>query len=300
MVGTFLKLKLGHEERSVGLNNAKITDQWRNILRKAKTVDLRRDVLTLKEAFERALDKKRKYIDSLMMELEEGEEQYAMAFRSQIENIDGMMDIHERRLNDLLAQFNEERDKLVAESRKDKEDMLEKQKASEDYLNDVNIALEQNHLEVESGLRSDFQSRKDEVRNRNLEELTTLKNNMEETVELLWRQLQNHLSEYAESTHDKRRTYSELLAKDKKGVTEVAENNKKIQSLTNQITDLKQRINEGGTDVGAETVALRRERDEATEQLHIVRRRVSVVFRNHEHEKLKRVAVDSSNMLKNL
>jgi hypothetical protein len=41
-------LKLGYEERSVGLNRAKITDQWRSILRKAKTVDLRRDVVTLK------------------------------------------------------------------------------------------------------------------------------------------------------------------------------------------------------------------------------------------------------------
>jgi hypothetical protein len=42
------RLKLGYEEKSVGLNRAKITDQWRNILRKAKTVDLRRDVVTLK------------------------------------------------------------------------------------------------------------------------------------------------------------------------------------------------------------------------------------------------------------
>jgi hypothetical protein len=43
-----IRLKLGYEEKSVGLNRAKITDQWRNILRKAKTVDLRRDVVTLK------------------------------------------------------------------------------------------------------------------------------------------------------------------------------------------------------------------------------------------------------------
>jgi hypothetical protein len=33
--------------------------------------------------------------------------------------------------------------------------------------------------------RSEFQGRKDEVRNRNLEELTTLKNNMEENMDNL-------------------------------------------------------------------------------------------------------------------
>ena len=74
---------------------AKITDQWRNILRKAKTVDLRRDVVTLREAFERALEKKKKYIGGLLTELEEGEEQYSMAFRAQMENIERMMGIHQ-------------------------------------------------------------------------------------------------------------------------------------------------------------------------------------------------------------
>ena len=42
------RLKLEHEGRSVALNKAKITEQWRAILRRAKTVDLRRDVETLR------------------------------------------------------------------------------------------------------------------------------------------------------------------------------------------------------------------------------------------------------------
>ena len=76
-------------------SRAKITDQWRNILRKAKTVDLRRDVVTLRDAFERALEKKKKYIGGLLNELEEGEEQYSMAFRAQMENIERMMGVHQ-------------------------------------------------------------------------------------------------------------------------------------------------------------------------------------------------------------
>ena len=45
-------------------------------------------------------------------------------------------------------------------------------------------------------VRSEFQGRKDEVRNRNLEELTTLKNNMEENMDNLWLQLQNNIKNY--------------------------------------------------------------------------------------------------------
>ena len=190
MVSGYLKLKLDHEEKSVILNKAKLTDQWRTILRKAKTVDLKRDVMTLKDAFERALDKKKKYITGLLKELDEAEEQYSMAFRAQMENIDKMMTIHKSRLDDHQNQFSLERDRLMEESSNDKEDMTSKQKESEDYLNDVQIALDQNHSEAEGSLRTQFQSRKDEIRNRNLEELTTLKNAMEETMDGLWSTLQ--------------------------------------------------------------------------------------------------------------
>lgn len=298
MVAGYLKLKLDHEERSVNLNRAKITDQWRNILRKAKTVDLRRDVLTLRDAFERALDKKKKYIAGLLNELEEAEEQYSMAFRAQMENIDKMMGIHQDRLMDQLKQFSKEKDRLLEESSQDRDVMAKKQKESEDYLNDVQIALDQNHSEVEGALRTEFQSRKDEIRNRNLEELTTLKNTMEETMDSLWDTLQTHITQYKDATADKRRTYGELLAKDKKGVAELSSNNNKLVRLQEEISDFKKKVNEGGADIGPEMDQLRKEKESLTGQLHEVRRRVSVVYRNHEHAKLRRLAVESHDILK--
>ena len=53
-------------------------------------------------------------------------------------------------------------------------------------------------------MRSEFQSRKDEIRNRNLEELTTVKNAMEESMDGLWQQLQTHITQYRDATADKR------------------------------------------------------------------------------------------------
>ena len=52
-------------------------------------------MVTLRDAFERALEKKKKYIGGLLNELEEGEEQYSMAFRAQMENIERMMGVHQ-------------------------------------------------------------------------------------------------------------------------------------------------------------------------------------------------------------
>ena len=45
------------------------------------------------------------------------------------------------------------------------------------------------------------------------------------------RKLQNQVSDFRSNTEEKRRLYNDLLAKDKKGVGEIAENNKKIVKL---------------------------------------------------------------------
>ena len=47
----------------------------------------------------------------------------------------------------------------------------------------------------------------------------------------MWRRLQKMVLDFKSDTEEKRRNYNELLSKDKKGVAEVAENNKKIQRL---------------------------------------------------------------------
>ncbi len=63
---SLVQLKLGHEERSFLLNNSKLIERWRVILRQCKNEDLRVDVRTLVDGFSRALDRKTAHIDLLL------------------------------------------------------------------------------------------------------------------------------------------------------------------------------------------------------------------------------------------
>ena len=54
---------------------------------------------------------------------------------------------------------------------------------------------------------------------------------LEESLEVLWSRLRKSANTYKTVTEEKRRMYGELLGKDKKGVAEVVENNKKIEKL---------------------------------------------------------------------
>ena len=84
MVSVFMKMKLNREEHQSRLNSSKLVDHWRGTRRIVKTKELQSDVATLKEAFERALLKKNRSIELLLQDLDEAEEQYNMAFRSQV------------------------------------------------------------------------------------------------------------------------------------------------------------------------------------------------------------------------
>ena len=77
-------------------------------------------------------------------------------------------------------------------------------------------------------------------------------------------ELQEHIKQYKDATADKRRTYGELLAKDKKGVAELSSNNTKLTRLQEEITDFKKKVNEGGADIGPEMDQLRKERESLT------------------------------------
>ena len=119
-----------------------------------------------------------RYIGGLLTELEEGEEQYSMAFRAQMENIERMMGIHQVPVSHVIIgpalyrtgsqlslissmtrgkgwwrraghtwkigdQLMDNLGQTNTNSRTDKDEMARKQKESEDYLNDVQIALDQ-------------------------------------------------------------------------------------------------------------------------------------------------------------
>ena len=97
MVSVFMKMKLNREEHQSRLNSSKLVDHWRGTRRIVKTKELQSDVATLKEAFERALLKKNRSIELLLQDLDEAEEQYNMGFRSQVDMMTQMLDVHDAR-----------------------------------------------------------------------------------------------------------------------------------------------------------------------------------------------------------
>ena len=60
----------------------------------AKSQELKKDIEILSQTFERVIDRKEAIIKSLVKDIEEAEEQYQMALRSHLQNVDRLIGIH--------------------------------------------------------------------------------------------------------------------------------------------------------------------------------------------------------------
>lgn len=90
----YLTNGLQEEEKFAKLNLAKIQNQWRKLMRLAKVESLRKDLEIMSQNHEREVDMKDAIIQMLDRDLDEAEEQYQMALRSHLQNVDALIDLY--------------------------------------------------------------------------------------------------------------------------------------------------------------------------------------------------------------
>jgi hypothetical protein len=101
-------------------------NQWRKIMRLAKTESLKKDIEILSQNHERDIDRKDAILQMLDRDLEEAEDQYQMALRTHLMNIDTLIKLHDSRLYALERNFQNELKTIQEDFLAEKEMMLNK------------------------------------------------------------------------------------------------------------------------------------------------------------------------------
>lgn len=231
MIHSFIKMKMGKEEKFAVINNSKLIYHWRSLQRAVKTGDLKNDISVLMDSFSKAIEKKNAHIRLLMQDLNESEDQYSIAFRSHIDIMGALEKIHHGRITEILRVHESNVELYHQLSGRERGAATKDQDAIRSYLGDIAIATNQRHCAILDQFRHAHSQLKEETRNKNMEEQQALQMHLEEAVENLWCRLQRNLHSHRSGTEEKRRIYQDLLAKDQRGVAEVMENNTKINKL---------------------------------------------------------------------
>nr|XP_020641255.1 coiled-coil domain-containing protein 65 isoform X2 [Pogona vitticeps]XP_020641264.1 coiled-coil domain-containing protein 65 isoform X2 [Pogona vitticeps]XP_020641274.1 coiled-coil domain-containing protein 65 isoform X2 [Pogona vitticeps]XP_020641283.1 coiled-coil domain-containing protein 65 isoform X2 [Pogona vitticeps]XP_020641291.1 coiled-coil domain-containing protein 65 isoform X2 [Pogona vitticeps]XP_020641298.1 coiled-coil domain-containing protein 65 isoform X2 [Pogona vitticeps] len=297
MLAQFLKEKLAKEEHNSTVNLHKINLQWRTVLREVKARELRKDIEILSQTFERVVDCKDSVIKSLAKDLSEAEAQYAHALRSHLHNIDKLLQLQRCRLNYLEEDYQTELAALQKEFDTERKMIIEHHEQENRYLQDVLLAMEQNFADSEYEARLDFQSTRDDVKNKNLEEKHYLRMQLEGKVEELWKRFQQALRNYTEATEDRKIAFEALKLRDEKSTKEIERQMRKLQKMQDMIISLKNKIALHARESEEQNRRVREEKEVVLKQLQKLKcqmNRARARARSH----LAKLTMESSGALK--
>merc|ERR1712126_196175 len=242
MILNYLKDKLAKEEKYSRLNNKKLVEKWRAIMRQAKSAELKKEIVILSQTFERIMDRKSAVIQQLAKDLEESEEQNRMATRAHQSNLGKLNEIQQSLVDDLEKRFQTQLEENKKTFDTDTTSFVEKTKQSDEDFDTLNCALEQTNINLSGKIQENFQSLRDELKNQTLEEKHSLRIQLEGAVENLWKQFQAAQKQYNESTQERRKEFEKLQRKDAKSSKEIEEQMKKLSKIQENINLLKQKM----------------------------------------------------------
>ncbi|KAL5016348.1 hypothetical protein ScPMuIL_005937 [Solemya velum] len=299
MLTQFLKDKLSKEEKATRFNLNKLNNQWRNIMREAKSKELKKDIEILSQTFERVVDRKDAVIKSLAKDLMEAEEQYSMALRSHLQNIDNLIDLQRQRVQSLKNEYDGELEIIKEEFDSERMLMLEQISREMNDIADILFAMEQNFQERETDAKSDFQSMRDEIKNKNLEEKHALRVALETKVDDLWQQFKQALQSYNETTEERKVAFEALKDRDDKSAKEIETQMRKLQRISDQISSLKNKMANNAKECEERNKQLKEEREGMLAHFQDLKAQMNRM-RDLERDKLTKLTLESNAAIKEL
>lgn len=230
-----LRERMEAEQKNSRMNNLRIRQQWRRIMRIGKAESLKKDIEILSQNHERDIDRKDAILQMLDRDLEEAEDQYQMALRLHLQNMDALIQLHDNRLYALERNFQSELKQLQEDATNDKTFISGKFNAEKHELRMLIEAIDEEEDLKETEARHSFEQLREEIRNRSLEEINMLRISLDAQIEELENHFEtahlNYLQQTAQRTHD----FKELTQTDQRLSKDIDVKRKKIDILQTNI-----------------------------------------------------------------
>jgi len=280
-----LRAHMEMEQKYTRMNLLKIQNQWRKIMRLAKVSELRKDIDVIKQSHERDVDRKDAIIQMLDRDTEEAEEQYQMALRRHVENIDKLLELQDSRLLALETSFMTQLDSLETEFTSegayiDKVHQREKQE-----LLDIIATVDRDEGEREAELKQEFDQSREEIRNKNLEDINVLRITLEGIIDGLETSFEQAHMNYLQATDKRTQEFKFLSRKDQELGREIRQKVRKIERLVNSRNHWLTKISQNEKECKERNRALAEEKNTIYSHFKELKARMNK-FRNAQRRRL--------------
>lgn len=251
---------MAKEERISRMNKLKIQNHWRKIMRLVKVEALRKEVEVRSQNHERDVDRKDALIQMLDRDLEEAEEQFQMALRAHLLNVDELIDLQDERLLGLEKEFEADLRKLEQEFQTEKNKLVAQHTMERNELQRIMQAVDQQEKEREADAKQEHEQLREEIRNKNLEDINVLRITLDSSIEELEQHFETAHLNYLQNTDQRTQDFKYLTAKDQDLSRDIELKIRKIERLQQSLALWRTKIAQNVRECSERNKALEEEK----------------------------------------
>lgn len=294
-----LEARVAEEAEFTATNRLKIVAGWREVMRKAKVDELRRDVGVLAQSYERESERKDAVINTLMRDLEDAGRQGGVAVRAHLSAVDGLLGVHEQRLALLERAFEDELALLRGDFDAERRQAIEGHKVEVQELRDVMAAMEEEFRESEHSIKTFHRNYMDELKRNHDEELATMSSALRNNVLELYSAFRHAMDNYNVHTNARQNKFKTDKKQDKKNAELIAKNHRLIKRLQTLKDQIKAKIATNDREFSERNKALQDEKSAVSKHFLKLKNRMNK-FRADEHRRLTDLTIHSQSCISRL
>ena len=223
------------EQQLSKVSRRRVQHHWLKIMRQVKAEELLRDVEVLSQAHDHLCDRKDAEIERLARELDIAEEQHRASLRSHTAQLDALADLQHRLVRHLDDEFRRNLRSLTREFQNERDGVDETHRRRRDEMLELIDAMERSHADANARAQNDFETAREEIKNRNGEEYNALRLTLEQSIDALEKALHDAHVEYVDETGSRSESFKELTAKDADAAAVMAKRSRRIERMQAQL-----------------------------------------------------------------
>lgn len=204
-------------------------------MRMTKTDQLKTDLEIYAQNNHRELDSKEAFLQMLDKNLDEAEDQYNLALRNHLIQIDKLQEIRDARISALNNEFAKAAEILYDEFSREADELMRNHNRQTKEMNDMMETVQDEEADKTMQSREIFQTFREETKDKALEEMENLQNEMNSKQVNLSNYLETLYQKYMNDTKDKFENYTQLMGGNETQSKKIDEDMKKIARTKEKI-----------------------------------------------------------------
>merc|ERR550514_2000111 len=222
-----------------------------------------------------------------------------MALRAHLLIVDRLIDLHNARLSGIELEFEKDLQELMDEFGAERAEMDASHARHKKEMLDIMATMEAEFNEEEGDARQEFESNREEIKNKNSEEYNVLRFTLEGLIEELERHFDSAHANYMATTEQRTQDFKNLTIKDQASARTIEQQMRRLQRLQDSLSHWKQKLATNAKKCEERNRAMKAEKDAIFGHFQELKGRMNK-FREREAQRLQELTINSQNAIKAL